>query len=259
MPITRRLPLWQRAGGLTVAVAGGKSFLSFSILGIIFCTSCKPPADSEEQASASRAAAVDPVVCQYSWEEKPGTTDYTTYDSFARRSYSSPDRPQNRTLIGSKVQAVRTMCQRAKFLKNCFEKAVIQNPSASAKNFRAWAGKRGIHPVLALMAKTEQETKMGSIPDSCRGGSCNGIGIGQIITAFDESGRVLSSSDRRWDGITFNVLTNLNYSVRVLSDKTSRAGSLWDLAYRYNGSNYARMYADKVVGFYSQLKSCGLY
>ncbi|MEY3902172.1 MAG: hypothetical protein RL189_1478 [Pseudomonadota bacterium] len=239
--------------------AGGKSISSFSILRLIFCTSCKPPAVSEEQAAASRAAADDPVVCQYSWEEKPGTTDYTTYDSFARRAYASPDRPQNQTLIGSKVQAVRSVCQRAEFLKTCFEKAVIQNPSASAKNFREWAGKRGIHPVLALMAKTEQETKMGSIPDSCRGGSCNGIGIGQIITAFDENGRLLSNSDHRWEGITFNVLTNLNYSVRVLSDKTSRSGSLWDLAYRYNGSIYARMYADKVVGFYSQLKSCGLY
>lgn len=242
-----------------MAVARSDSFLSFSILGLILCASCKPPADSEEQAAASRAAGVDPDVCQYSWEEKPGTTDYTTYDSFARRTYASPDRPQNRTLIGSKVQAARSLCQRAKFLKKCFEKVVIQNPSAAAKNFRAWAGKRDVHAVLALMAKTEQETKMGSIPDSCRGGSCNGIGIGQIITAFDENGRVLSSSDRRWDGITFNILTNLNYSVRVLSDKTSRAGSLWDLAYRYNGSDVARRYADRVVGFYSQLKSCGLY
>jgi hypothetical protein len=135
----------------------------------------------------------------------------------------------------------------------------VQNESASAKTFKKWASNHGVHPALALMAKTEQETKMGSIPDSCHGKTCNGIGIGQIITAIDDRGRMLSSSDKRWEGITFNILTNLNYSVRVLADKSGYSRSLWDLAYRYNGSRYARMYADKVVGFYSQLKQCGIY
>lgn len=237
-----------------------QKFLLFSCsLALTLQFGCKGdgPSDAEDLAAAGGGGNVS--VCQYSWEQKPGTTDYTTYDSYARRNYPTPDRPQNRTLIGSRIQSTRSLCQRAKFLKTCFDKAVMQNNSASAKTFRDWASRKGVHPVLALMAKTEQETKMGSLPDSCRGGSCNGIGIGQIITAFDENGKTLSSNDKRWEGITFNVLTNLNYSVRVLSVKTGQASSLWDLAYRYNGSGLARSYADKVVGYYSNLKSCGIY
>lgn len=237
-----------------------KSLPILALSGLI-CLSCKPKneAVTENSSAAAPESSNSPVVCEYSWEEKPGTTDYTTYDSYARRNYSGADRSQGQTLIGSKSQAVRSLCERARFLKKCFDRAVMNNESSSAKSFKNWAAKHGVHPALALMAKTEQETKMGSLPDTCHGFTCNGIGIGQIITAIDENGRVLGSQDRRWEGITFNILTNLNYSVRVLADKSSRASSLWDLAYRYNGSGYARMYADKVVGYYSNLKSCGLY
>jgi hypothetical protein len=235
--------------------------LIYQSLAIMVCglLGCRDRTDSEEQAAKNNAAASAVSVCVYSWEEKPGTTDYTTYDSYARRSYSKPDRPQNQTLIGSKSQLNRSLCSKAKFLKSCFDKAVMSNNSASAKTFRSWAARKAVHPALALMAKAEQETKLGSLPDSCSGGNCNGIGIGQIITAFDENGKLLASRDRRWEGITFNILTNLNYSVRVLADKTAQAGNLWDLAYRYNGSGFARSYADKVVGYYSSLKGCGLY
>lgn len=236
-------------------------FSRFGLMLMLGCSvwSCKPANSTESDVSRAASGATPPSVCEYTWEQKPGTTDYTTYDSFARRSYGKPDRPQNRTLLGSAWQADKSICEKARFLKKCFDKVVMDSEAASAKTFRAWAAKRGIHPALALMAKAEQETKLGLIPDSCRGGICNGIGIGQIITAFDERGRLLESNDKRWEGITFNILTNLNYSVRVLADKTGSSSSLWDLAYRYNGSGYARPYADKVVGFYSKLKSCGIY
>lgn len=233
-------------------------------LAVVGCTStflsaCKPVRPSSGESSVNAAGGAQPVVCEYSWEERPGTTDYTAYDEYSRTLYANADRSQSQTLIGSKSQILRSLCDRARFLKSCFDKTVVQNESASAKTFKKWASNHGVHPALALMAKTEQETKMGSIPDSCHGKTCNGIGIGQIITAIDDRGRMLSSSDKRWEGITFNILTNLNYSVRVLADKSGYSRSLWDLAYRYNGSRYARMYADKVVGFYSQLKQCGIY
>jgi hypothetical protein len=222
-------------------------------------TGCRETVQSDEQASRGSAASSAASFCQNTWEEKPGTTDYTAFDSFAGRQYAKPDRPQSATLIGSKTQQSRSLCNKARFLKTCFDKAVLNSNFASAKTFRSWAAKRGVHPALALMAKAEQETKLGLLADSCRGGNCNGIGIGQIITAFDENGKLLSDNDRRWEGITFNILTNLNYSVRVLAVKTSQASSLWDLAYRYNGSGLAKSYADKVVGYYTNLKSCGLY
>ncbi|NBO37025.1 hypothetical protein EBU99_00390 [bacterium] len=223
--------------------------------------SCKPSSSTSTQSKldASLPESEPLSLCENSWEQKPGTTDYTTYDSYNKRTYAKPDRSESQTLLGSKSQAIRPLCARARFLKKCFDKAVMENNSSAGIKFKRWAEAHGIHPALALMAKTEQETKMGSLPDSCYGRTCNGIGIGQIITAIDENGRVLSSSDSRWEGISFNILTNLQYSLRVIADKTGYSNSLWDLAFRYNGSVYARMYAGNVVGYYANLKSCGLY
>jgi hypothetical protein len=209
-----------------------------------------------EHVTASHSS--DSSFCSKSWEEAPGTTDYTTFDEYRKAAYSKPDRPQNKTLIGSGVQRNRSLCEKARALKPCFVRTVLEADNNSAKKFRAWAASRGINPMLALMAKTERETKLGSIPDSCVGRSCNGIGIGQIIDAFDESGKKLSDSDPRWEGITFNILTNLTYSVRVLAVKTGMSRDLYDLAYYYNGSSGAAPYASAVVGFYNQLKGCGL-
>jgi hypothetical protein len=196
--------------------------------------------------------------CQKSWEEAKGTTDYTTFDMYARKSYPSPDRAQNKTLVGSGVQKTRSLCEKARAIKHCFVRPILESDEASAKKFRAWAAAKNVNPMLALMAKTEQETKMGMIEDVCRGGNCNGIGIGQIITAVDANGIQLSDNDKRWEGITFNILTNLTYSVRVLALKTGQSRDLYDLAYYYNGSEHAAKYASNVVGFYKQLQGCGL-
>lgn len=200
----------------------------------------------------------DSPYCQRSWEEAPGTTDYTTYDAYNGAYFPDGDRAESKTLIGSGVQKNRTLCEKARALKHCFVRTVVNADNASARTFRSWAASHGINPMLALMAKTQQETKMGALPDSCSGGNCNGIGIGQIITAIDENGAPLSNSDRRWRGITFNILTNLTYSVRVIAQKTPMSGSLYDLAYYYNGSSGAAQYASNVVGFYQDLKGCGL-
>lgn len=212
---------------------------------------------SGEQGQDGSSGGVGSSVCQYSWEERPGTTDYTTFDAYRGISIEG-DRPQRQTLIGSGVQKNRTLCEKARALKHCFRKTILESDESSAVRFRAWASARGIDPVRALMAKTEQETLLGSVKDSCRSGVCNGIGLTQIITAIDENGRMLSDSDSRWDGITFNILTNLKYSVRVVSEKTSYSGSLYQLAYYYNGSATASDYARKVEGYYRDLLQCSL-
>jgi hypothetical protein len=211
------------------------------------------------QTGGSSGGGVNPnsPYCQYSWEEKPGTTDYTTYDAY-RGVSTQGDRPEAQTLVGSGVQGGRSLCQKAQALRHCFQRAVMDSGESSAVRFREWAAARGINPMLALMAKTERETKMGTLKDSCYRGSCNGIGIGQIITAIDSSGRIMSDSDSRWSGITFNILTNLAYSVRVVAEKTSYSNSLYTLAYNYNGSSGASAYASAVVDYYERLKGCGL-
>ncbi|MEY3901636.1 MAG: hypothetical protein RL189_942 [Pseudomonadota bacterium] len=209
------------------------------------------------QAQGGSSGGVGSSLCQHSWEERPGTTDYTTFDAYRGISIEG-DRPQSQTLIGSGVQKNRSLCEKARALQHCFRKTIVESDENAAVRFRAWASARGIDPVRALMAKTEQETLLGSVKDSCRSGVCNGIGLAQIITAIDENGRVLSDSDSRWDGITFNILTNLKYSVRVVSEKIAYSDSLYQLAYYYNGSSTASDYARKVEGFYRELLQCRL-
>jgi hypothetical protein len=204
------------------------------------------------------ASGVEPDICKFSWKEKPGYTDYTTRDEYDNTSAKNADRPQSKTLLGNSKHKNSSLCQRAKRLKPCLTKVITNSNSRAANAFKKWASRVGVNPVTALLAKMQQETKIGKIKDTCRSGSCNGIGIGQIITAIAPNGASLSVSDRRWKGITFNILTNLQYSVRVIKAKLPRSGSLWDLAYFYNGSNAASSYANKVSDYYSQLKKCGL-
>lgn len=211
----------------------------------------------DSMANSAGASGNSPF-CRYTWEERPGTTDYTTIDRYRSMTYSRPDRSENQTLVGSGVQQRRNLCERAKALRHCFDRAILQNDEVYAKRFRDWARTRNVDPVLALMAKTQQETGMGSVYDSCSGGSCNGIGLSQIISAYAPDGSPLRTNDTRWEGITFNILTNLHYSVRVISVKIPNASSLYDLAYAYNGSGSAGSYASNVVSYYGQLQRCGL-
>ncbi len=195
--------------------------------------------------------------CQKSWEEAQ-IMDYTTFDAYNNKSYATSANPESKTLMGSAEHKDRTMCERARALKHCFEKAVKADEPTAIK-FRNWAKARNINPVLALMAKTQQETKLGILPDSCSNGNCNGIGIGQIITAIDQNGNKIDDSHPAWRGITHNILTNLKYSVRVVAAKTDMSNSLWDLAFYYNGSpEHQNAYASNVVSFYGQLQKCPL-
>jgi hypothetical protein len=205
-------------------------------------------------------------ICQKSWEEAPGTTDYTLVDPATNMRANKVDRPQAQTLQGAKAYLAWNrgsdfICEKARIVKRCFTKAVVESTEPSAVKFRTWAEAKGYDPALALMAKTQRETGMGVIPDSCQGYNCNGIGIAQVITLYNDNGKDITKETHSplWVGITHNILTNLKYSVRVLAQKTKISKDLWELAFNYNGSpDWQRAYADEVDSNYKKLKACKL-
>ena len=197
-------------------------------------------------------------ICEKSWEQAPGTADYTLIDSFSGRRLSWGDRTQGETLLGNPNYQVLDFCERALALRHCFDQTIRASERPEAARARGWAAARGIDPVRAFMAIAAQETALGTLRDHCWHGTCNGIGLVQVITAVSPEGERLSTYDPRWQGVTHNILTNLSYGLRVFSGKAARAGTLWDLAYLYNGSGGAAHYADKVTGYYRQLGGCGI-
>ncbi|MEI8025136.1 MAG: hypothetical protein WCI18_02195 [Pseudomonadota bacterium] len=207
------------------------------------------------------------TVCEFSWEERPGTTDYTLYDSYLGRNYSKPDRSAASSLQGSNIlragNTVDTMCYNGKLLKGCFARAMQKAGADSLSTaFFTWAKNRGVDPTRLKMAIAMQETNLGGLSDSCAGGSCNGIGMNQVITIVTDSGETTNSSDRpEWTGITHNVLTNMKYGIRVLASKirSNNPADIRSLARAYNGSSTAAAYAEAVARNYSELQSkCGL-
>ncbi len=221
----------------------------------------KGPPNSDEYGVVANGK----TYCQFSWEDKPGYADYTTVDSYdvsqGIRGSEKVDRTQNETLQGSNKLS-ESICGNAKLLKVCYLKAVKHDKAGNATDLVAWAQKNSYDLALIKMAFGYQETRLGSLKDSCSGGSCNGIGIAQIITAIKPNGGTLSNTDPMWKGITFNVLTNLSYSSRVLQEKLRESGSgvdLITLARNYNGNPDASVrlpYGPAVKKWYEELLRC---
>lgn len=207
--------------------------------------------------------------CAFSWEERPGYADYTTINwyerSIGRERARTFDRAQAQTLQGS-GRLTTDLCANARVLKTCFDRSVERDRPKSLP-YLSWATARGLNPVRMKMAFSYQETFLGNLSDSCSSGSCNGVGIAQIITAYpndNDYATELATTDSRWDGITYNVLTNLTYSSRVLSAKVleSAPRSLVELARAYNGNpdpNIRLPYGTNVQRWYDELGACGLF
>ena len=212
------------------------------------------------------------TACEFSWEEKLGTTDYTIWDSYLERNYPAPDRAQGETLQGlanSKTPPILTagrsidvLCHNGKILKGCFARGLeraARDPIGSV--FIEWSKKYSIDPLRLRMALAMQETNLGGLRDHCRG-ACNGIGMNQIITIVTDSGQETANPARpEWPGITHNILTNMKYGARVLAKKIqySQPSSIRSLASAYNGSSNRVQYGIDVERFYQQLKtSCNL-
>lgn len=207
--------------------------------------------------------------CAFSWEERPGYADYTTINwyerSIGRELPRTFDRSQAQTLQGGN-RLNGGLCANARLLKGCYETAVARE-RVKGSPFLSFAAARGLNPVRVKMAFSFQETFLGELHDDCVNGSCNGVGIAQIITAYPNDNdftTTLGSSDRRWDGISYNVLTNLAYSARVLSAKVVQNSppNLVELARAYNGnpdSSIRLPYGTRVQGWYNDLGSCGIF
>lgn len=202
---------------------------------------------------ARSAPPVQPGFCQASWEEKPGTTDYTVFDQSTNKPAARSDRSARWSLLENEDFQGKTLCERAAFLKPCFEKALAKEPRGAS--FSDWAKRHKLDPVRVLLAVAASETAIGVNPDHCRKGRCNGVGLMQVISAIDDEGKLMRWNDPRWDGITFNILTNIKYAIRVADDKLPAKG-LWTFAYRYNASATASAYAGKVQGNYNELRAC---
>jgi|GEM_PF-5758729 len=225
--------------------------------------------DSDSKPAKGGMVADGKTYCEFSWEEKPGYADYTTLDQYqisrGMASSKNVDRTQSQTLQGS-GKLGGGMCANAKVLKTCYDTSVARDVAGNALKLVSWAKSKGFDLALIKMAFAYQETKLGALKDDCVNGSCNGIGIAQIITAYKPGGggATLSSSDPLWSAIAFNVLTNLSYSSRVLQAKLLEAGENVDLvtlARKYNGnpdSSIRLPYGPAVQDHYAKLKACGL-
>jgi hypothetical protein len=199
---------------------------------------------------------------------KPGTTDYTVFDSYTNKNYPSPDRNQAETLQGVQDprspgilragNSIDVMCHNGKILKSCFARGlerVAKDPIG--RIFTDWATKYGIDPVRLRMAIAMKETNLGGLRDNCSN-ICNGIGMNQVITIVTDSDQETNSPNRpEWSGITHNILTNMKYGARVLAKKIqySQPTNIRALASAYNGSNNRYQYAIDVEKYYLQLKS----
>jgi peptidoglycan hydrolase-like protein with peptidoglycan-binding domain len=226
------------------------------VTGRTYCTTPPPPPPGGSD------------FCQFSWEERPGYADYTTINWYERSIGNERprtfDRSQAQTLQGSN-RLKGGLCANARLLKPCFDKAVARERGRGSA-FLNFAASQGFDPVRVKMAFSFQETFLGELSDNCSRGVCNGVGIAQIITAYPNDNdftTTLSTSDARWDGISYNVLTNLAYSSRVLSEKvvTAQPPNLVELARAYNGnpdSSIRLPYGTRVQGWYNDLGSCGL-
>lgn len=229
----------------------------------------QPEAGRDFQGNAARKGGTltnGKTYCEFTWEEKPGYADYTTVDQYELsngiKKRKSLDRTQTETLQGSN-KLKGDLCANAHVLKPCYVQSVERDQAGNAIELVRWAEAKRLDLMLVKMAFAYQETKLGALSDSCASGSCNGVGIAQIITAIAPDRTTLSTSDPRWAGITFNVLTNLSYSSRVLQAKIKETGpsvDLVELARAYNGNPNSGIripYGTKVDSHYQKLKSCG--
>jgi len=226
------------------------------------------PAPVKEQPAKSVVAQVDdtpraPTYCVHSWDERPGTADFTTIDrrllSLQQPQVYPLDRSEDSALLGNKDFHTLDVCGRARFLKGCFYRVVHEPHSPEAQTFRAWATGR-LRPVEAYMAFVMTQSRLGLWHDECWRGRCRGVGLARVSAAVTPAGRKLPQEDPAWRGITHNMLTNLRFGLRQVAAKVAAGSSdLYQLAYSFNGIPGKReRFAQDVEKHYRQLLSCQL-
>lgn len=204
-----------------------------------------------------------PTYCVYSWDEMPGTADFTTIDRRARsagrvQSYLL-DRKENETLLGNKDFQGLDVCARARFLKGCFQRVLFGENTPGAQTFRAWALGR-VRPMEAHMAFVMAQTRLGLWHDECSRGRCKGVGFSRVDIPRTNSGKRIHEGDVLWRGITHNIVSNLRFGLRWIAAKAALGpADLYQLARisRPPGVK-AEEFARDVDKFYRQLNSCQL-
>lgn len=226
-----------------------------------------PAAEAPQPLKETKAPAAEapqpPTFCVHSWDERPGTADFTTINR-RLRSMNLPqsyplDRTEDSALLGNKDFQSLDMCGRARFLKGCFYQVVYDSQSPAAQTFRSWATGR-LRPVEAFMAFAMTQTRLGLWHDECWQGQCRGVGLVQVKRALSAAGRRIALHDPAWQGITHNMLTNLRFGLRLIAARAAVGSSdLYQLAYSFaESSGRKERFAQDVEKYYRQLVSCQL-
>ena len=221
---------------------------------------------SEKRSAVSASipqAPRPPTFCVHSWDEVPGTADFTTVNVYLR-SLREPqlyqlDRSQDATLLGSRDFQNLDVCGRARFLKGCFQKVVYDNHSVAAQAFRKWALGR-LRPVEAYMAIVHQKSRLGLWRDECWRGQCKGRGLARVDAAYTVSGKKIRNEDVVWVGVTHNIITNLRFGMRQIARKLNAGPSdLYQLGFSmYQTPGFRERFARDVTENYRKLVSCQL-
>ncbi|MFZ9519285.1 MAG: hypothetical protein ACO3A4_02305 [Silvanigrellaceae bacterium] len=217
------------------------------------------PVVSEQQEPPVKA----PTYCIYAWDERPGTADFSTRNerlaSLSRNVTYPLDRPDSAALLRVPEFQAMDMCTRARFLKKCFQRVILESDSPAAQGFRAWSLGR-VRPVEAHMAFVMKESRLGLWGDQCWKGQCKGVGIAKVSKARTPAGRWIVDDDPLWFGIAHNIMTNLEFSLRLLAESASAGPTdLYSLAYLHNGkSGVQERYALEVDKYYKELLGCQL-
>jgi len=110
------------------------------------------------------------------------------------------------------------------------------------------------------MAFVMKESRLGLWGDQCWKGKCNGVGIAKVTKARTPAGRWIHADDPLWKGIAHNIITNLDFSLRLLAESTVAGPTdLYSLAYVYNGKpGTQERYALDIDRYYKELLACQL-
>lgn len=223
----------------------------------------QPPSVQPKKPKLIPEAPRAPTFCVFSWDEMPGTADFTTSNvylsSLQRPQRYLLDRKQDATLLGSRDFQNLDMCGRARFLKGCFQKVIYDNNSLAAQTFRKWSLGR-LRPLEAYMAIVHQKTRLGLWRDECWRGQCRGRGLARVDAAYSVSGRKIRLEDDVWIGITHNIITNLRFGLRQISRRLSAAPSdLYQLGYSMVRTPGQReRFAREITENYRKLVACQL-
>lgn len=219
----------------------------------------KPRAERVQVPQAPRP----PTFCVHSWDEMPGTADFTTVNvylnSLQRPQLYQLDRKQEATLLGSRDFQNLDVCGRARFLKGCFQKVIFDNHSLASQSFRKWALGR-VRPLEAYMAIVLQKTRLGLWRDECWRGQCKGRGLARVEVAYSVSGKKIRDEDVVWNGISHNIITNLRFGMRQIARKLASGPSdLYQLGFSmYRTPGKREPFAREIAENYSKLVACQL-